>query len=68
MIDKAGLKGVRIGGAVISEKHANFILNVDSAKSKDVIALIKLIKNEVYKKFNIKLQLEVKYLRDDEKN
>ena len=60
LIDKAGLKGVRIGGAVISEKHANFILNVDNAKSKDVLALIQLIKSEVYKKFNVKLQCEVK--------
>ena len=68
LIDKAGLKGKRVGGAEISEKHANFILNVDNAKSKDVLDLISLIKREVYKKFNIELKLEIKYLTNNEKN
>ena len=48
LIDQAGLKGVRIGGAIISKKHANFILNIDSAKSKDVLDLIDLIRKKVF--------------------
>ncbi|MBI45349.1 MAG: UDP-N-acetylenolpyruvoylglucosamine reductase [Candidatus Marinimicrobia bacterium] len=62
LIDKAGLKGKRIGGAQISEKHANFIINIDNASSNDVISLIELVKKEIKLKFNIKLELEIKIL------
>ena len=62
LIDQAGLKGIRIGGAEISEKHANFIINKENATSQDVISLIKKIKKEVLKKFNIELDLEIKLL------
>ena len=47
LIDSFNLKGVRIGGAEISKKHAGFIVNVDNAKSIDVRALIDYIKNKV---------------------
>lgn len=60
LIDKSGLKGKRIGDAMISEKHANFILNMGNARSEDVIFLINLIKSEVKKKFGVELHLEVK--------
>lgn len=60
LIDKSGLKGKRIGHAMISEKHANFILNMGNARSEDVISLINLIKSEVKKKFGVELHLEVK--------
>lgn len=60
LIDKAGLKGKRIGDAMISDVHANFILNIGKATADDVIALVKLIKEEVYKKFGVQLHLEVR--------
>lgn len=59
LIDKAGLKGKRIGDAMVSDIHANYILNLKDATSKDVMGLIKLIQNEVFKKFKVKLVLEI---------
>lgn len=60
LIDKAGLKGRRIGDAMISDLHANFILNMGKAKAENVVALVGLMKDEVYKKFGVHLALEVK--------
>ncbi len=62
LIEKAGLKGTQVGGAKISEKHANFILNTGEAKATDVKALIDLMKKTVEEKFGIELQEEVRYL------
>jgi len=59
LIDQCGLKGEKIGGAVISEKHANFILNSGEATAGDIIGLIALIKEKVYNKFGIELEEEV---------
>ena len=58
-IDKAGLKGMRIGGAKISEKHANFILNVGGATSADFLALGNYARQEVDKLWGVKLQYEI---------
>lgn len=60
LIELCGLKGVWRGGAMVSKKHANFILNRGKAKAKDVLSLISLIKNEVKNKFKIDLETEVK--------
>lgn len=60
LIDKVGLKGKRIGDAMISDKHANFILNLGNAKAEDIIGLTTLIKDEVKRKFGVPLHLEVK--------
>ncbi len=60
LIDKAGLRGKKIGGAQISEKHANFIINVKNAKARDVIALIKLAQRKVKKIFGINLETEIR--------
>jgi len=60
LIEAAGLKGFQIGGAKISEKHANFIVNVGGAKASDVKELIEKIKKEVKKKFKIQLEEEIK--------
>ncbi|MBI2430683.1 MAG: UDP-N-acetylmuramate dehydrogenase [Candidatus Levybacteria bacterium] len=60
LIDKTGLKGKRIGDAMISDMHANFILNMGHAKAEDVLALVNLIKDEVKRKFDVPLHLEVK--------
>ncbi len=62
LIEKASLKGKQIGQAMVSKKHANFIINLGEAKSKDVIELISLIKKQVKKKFNIDLKEEIQYL------
>ncbi len=60
LIDLAGLKGKSTGGAEISLKHANFIINKDRASASDILALIELVQETVSKKFNINLELEVK--------
>tara|TARA_Y100000996_G_scaffold146007_2_gene112394 strand:+ start:490 stop:1431 length:942 start_codon:yes stop_codon:yes gene_type:complete len=62
LIDQSGLKGTKMGDALISEKHANFIVNLGSASSEDVIYLIKLIKKKVLEKFKISLELEIKLI------
>lgn len=59
LIEAVGLKGKKVGGAKISEKHANFIVNFEKAKAKNVIALIKLVKRKIKEKFNIDLQEEI---------
>ena len=58
LIDECGLKGRRIGDAQVSCKHANFIINLGNATSKDIISLIEEIKKEVKKNKNIDLELE----------
>jgi UDP-N-acetylmuramate dehydrogenase len=62
LINQAGLKGKQIGQAMVSEKHANFIINLGGAKSEDVIKLINLIKRQVKRKFNLELKEEIQYL------
>ena len=59
LISECGLKGISFGGAMISPKHPNFIVNVLDAKASDVLELMNLIKIEVKKKFNIVLEEEV---------
>jgi len=59
LIEQCGLKGKRIGGAQISKKHANFIVNVKDAKAADVLALIEVVKVKVREKFNIDLNEEI---------
>jgi len=61
LIEHAGWKGKRVGGAEVSEKHANFILNRGEATAQDVLNLINAIQEDVEKKFGIKLKTEVKY-------
>lgn len=61
VIEKAALKGKRLGGAYVSELHANFILN-DGGTSSDVYNLIEYVKREVYRMFGIQLVEEVKYI------
>lgn len=62
MIDMLKLKGKRMGGAEISEKHANFIVNKDGASFKDVIDLIGFIRKKVKDSYDIDLELEVKVI------
>ena len=59
LIDRAGLKGFRIGGAVVSDKHANFILAEQGCKSRDVMQMIEAIKDKVREQYDIELELEI---------
>ena len=60
LIEQAGLKGKRIGDAQISEKHANFMVNLGSAKGSDILKLIDLVRRTVYQNAGVLLELEVK--------
>jgi UDP-N-acetylmuramate dehydrogenase len=62
LIEKCGLKGKQIGQAQISQKHANFIVNLGGAKAQDVVKLIALARLEVKKKFKIDLETEIVFL------
>jgi UDP-N-acetylmuramate dehydrogenase len=62
LIDQIGLKGRRIGNAQISEKHANFIVNLGGAKSEEIVALIELIKSCIQREFGLNLVEEIIYL------
>jgi len=62
LIEQAGLKGRRRGGAQVSEKHANFIVNRGGATAADVLELIDLIRRTVYDRSQIRLELEVQLL------
>jgi len=59
LIDRAGLKGLQIGGAIVSEKHANFIIAEKGCKSRDVVRLIDAVKERVKEQFGIELELEI---------
>jgi UDP-N-acetylmuramate dehydrogenase len=63
LIEAAGLKGLRRGGAVVSTEHANFILNEGNATGADVIELIDEIRRRVYEQFKVELETEVQILR-----
>ncbi|MBQ7352978.1 MAG: UDP-N-acetylmuramate dehydrogenase [Clostridia bacterium] len=59
LIDLAGLKGTRVGGAEVSKKHAGFIINVGEAKANDIQSLISIIKERIYNEFKVKLEEEI---------
>lgn len=59
LIEEAGLKGRRIGGAHISERHANFIVNDAGATAQDVLRLIELVRESVWKAHGVELELEI---------
>ena len=60
LIDQAGLKGMRVGGAEVSTKHANFIVAHPGCRADDVHKLIKIIREKVYEKNQLVLESEVK--------
>ena len=66
LIDECGLKGYSVGGAQVSEVHANFIINRGGAKASDVVAIIRHIRQTVFKRFGVQLELEIKTLGFDE--
>lgn len=60
LIDQSGLKGFKVGGAMVSRKHANFILNWSCATAAHILELIQRVKEEVKKRFGVWLELEIK--------
>ncbi len=62
LIEEAGLKGLRYGGAMVSDKHAGFIVNTGSATSKDVITLIQIVQKCVFDRSKVLLEREVKLI------
>ena len=65
LIEESGLKNTKIGGAVVSLKHANFIINYGSATAKDIIDLIELIKKTIKKNYTIDLVTEQEIVKWD---
>ena len=65
LIDDCGLKGYSIGGAEVSNKHAGFIINKEKATAKDVLELSKYVKEQVKKKFNKDIELEILVLGEE---
>lgn len=65
LIEQCGLKGHTIGGAQVSEKHAGFIINKGSATCEDVLSLVAYIQKEVLDKFGVKLECEIRPIRQE---
>ena len=65
LIEQAGLKGYKIGGAQVSGKHAGFIVNAGGATAADVLALIKEVQRQVLERFGVKLQPEVRIFGEE---
>ena len=63
LIEDAGLKGYRVGGAMVSKKHAGFVINYDNATAEDILKLIEDVRNTVNDKFKVMLEPEVKIIR-----
>ncbi len=63
-IQQANLKGSQIGGAEVSEKHCNFIINKGNASSTDYLQLLEKVRSTVYEKYNVRLETEIKYIKD----
>ena len=63
LIDQCGLKGLTVGGAQVSEKHAGFVVNRGGATCADVLALVDQVKEEVLRQTGVELEMEVKVLR-----
>ena len=63
LIEDCGLKGMRIGGAAVSEKHAGFLVNLGGASAEDVLCLEELVRREVLDRFGVSLEREVRLIR-----
>ena len=64
LIENAGLKGFRYGGAKVSELHANFIINDQKATAQEIRALIQIIKTAVYTQYGVRLEEEIRYIKE----
>lgn len=66
LIDRAGLRGLKHGGAQVSQKHCGFVINCGDATCKDVVELIRMVQEAVYEKHGVELETEVKVLGETE--
>ena len=64
LIQDSGLKGFKVGGAQVSEKHAGFVINTGNATAADVRELIRQVQDRVYEKFEVRLETEVRFIGD----
>lgn len=62
LIEQAGLKGLKVGGAMVSNVHANFFINCGDSTSEDMLQLIDLVRDTVYQKFGVELKEEILYV------
>ena len=62
LIDDAGLRGRSVGGAQVSEKHAGFIINRGGATARDVLALVEIVKEEVFRQFGKEIECEIRVI------
>ena len=65
LIDQTGLKGLRVGGAEVSKKHAGFVVNAGGATAKDVVGLIREVQRRVYEAHGVRLEPEVKMIGEE---
>jgi UDP-N-acetylmuramate dehydrogenase len=65
LIEETGLKGCRVGGAMVSPQHANFIVNTGKATAGDILALMRLVQSKVFDRSGIMLEPEVQILKND---
>jgi UDP-N-acetylmuramate dehydrogenase len=65
LIEEAGLKGCRVGGAMVSPRHANFIVNTGTATAGDILALMRVVQSTVFDRSGITLEPEVQILEND---
>lgn len=65
LIEDAGLKGTRVGGAVVSPKHAGFIVNTGDATAKDVLDLIEIIREKVQSLYGVRLECEIRFVGEN---
>jgi UDP-N-acetylmuramate dehydrogenase len=66
LIDEAGLRGFRIGGAQVSEKHCGFVINAGDASASDVLEVIRAVQKSVYEHSGVKLEPEIRMLGFEE--
>jgi len=62
LINDCGLKGYSIGGAMVSDKHTNFIINTGNALSSDICRLVRHIQETVFKRFSVRLETEIRFM------
>ena len=62
LIENSGLKGLKIGGAEVSSKHANFLINSAQASADNIVDLIEQIKEKVYNKYKVNLEEEIRLI------
>ena len=65
LIDDAGLRGLRYGGAQVSEKHCGFVVNVEDANCLQVLTLISIIQKTIRDKYSVELETEIKLIGED---